>query len=252
MSRSNGEANRKARQPGRIELEEAFARLGTQTAVAERFGVTRATILTWALKCGFKVASHPEIGRARVIERLLADPIDRARLAQWLIDEGTVSVSYDTVQDTTRLVVAGGMTDVEAMSRIAGILNAPVTNAAVKFDGPILPVFSIVLRSAEAYAVLRVLQPELVGLKADEAKAALAYFPPSGYMRGRHTTDEFLIAIWRDFATRVVHRWNAKKKMPLDGDSLAKIVERWMEGRINRARRNLIPKYLRNSSEKRT
>lgn len=220
--------------------------------MAEHFGVTRVTILTWALKCGFKVASHPEIGRARVIERLLADPIDRARFAQWLIDEGTVSVSYDAVQNTTRLVVAGAMTDVEAISRIAGILNAPVTNTGVNFDRPILPVFSIVLRSAEAYAVLRILQPELVGLKAEEAEAALAYFPPSGYMRGRHTTDEFLLPIWRDFATRVVHRWNARKKLPLDGDSLMKIVDRWMEGRINRARRNLIPKYLRNLSEKRT
>ena len=220
--------------------------------MAEHFGVTRVTILTWALKCGFKVASHPEIGRARVIERLLVDPIDRARLAQWLVDEGTVSVSYDAVQDTTRLVVAGGMTDVEAIGRIAAILNATVTNTGVNFDRPILPVFSIVLRSAEAYAVLRILQPELVGLKAEEAEAAMAYFPPSGYMRGRHTTDEFLIPTWRDFATRVVHRWNARKKMPLDRDSLEKIVDRWMEGRINRARRNLIPKYLRNLSEKRT
>ncbi|MCS4539415.1 MAG: hypothetical protein HYU03_01820 [Thaumarchaeota archaeon] len=187
-----------------------------------------------------------------MIERLLADPIDRARLAQWLVDEGTVSVSYDAVQNTTRLVVAGAMTDVEAISRIAGILNAPVTNTGVNFDRPILPAFSIVLRSAEAYAVLRILQTELVGLKAEEAEAALAYFPPSGYMRGRHTTDEFLLPIWRDFATGVVHRWNARKKLPLDGDSLTKIVDRWMEGRINRARRNLIPKYLRNLSEKRT
>ncbi len=246
MSRSNAEADRKARRPGRIELEEAFAKLGTQTAVAELFGVTRETILTWALKCGFKVASHPEIGRGRVIERLLADPIDRARVSQWLIDEGTVSLSYDAVQNTTRLVVAGGMTDVEAIDRIGRILNANVTSASVNFDGPILPVFSLVLRSAEAYAVLRVLQPELVGLKADEAKAALAYFPPSGYVKGRHTTDEFLLPIWRVFTTRVVHRWNAKKKSPLDGSTVIKIIDRWLEGRINRARRNLIPKYLRN------
>ena len=56
-------------------------------------------------------------------------------------------------------------------------------------------------------------------------------------MRGRHTTDEFLTPVWREFAIKTLKSWNGRRVQKLTDDVLEGFARTWVEGRINRARR---------------
>ncbi|HEV2226614.1 MAG TPA: hypothetical protein VGR56_07410 [Nitrososphaerales archaeon] len=91
--------------------------------------------------------------------------------------------------------------------------------------------------SAKAYALLENLLPYMAGLKLLEARAALSFFPRSGIVSGRHTTDEFMGQIWREFAISSLEKWNARRRKKLTDSELANMAKTWLEGRIRRARR---------------
>jgi hypothetical protein len=84
---------------------------------------------------------------------------------------------------------------------------------------------------------VEIIGPHLVGLKAMEARAALKFFPPSGLLRGRHTTDEFLTHVWEEFAIHTLHEWNSRRISKLSDHALENYARGWVEGRIRRARR---------------
>jgi len=98
--------------------------------------------------------------------------------------------------------------------------------------------------SAKAYALLETILPHMFGLKAMEAKAALSFFPRSGTLNGRHTTDEFLLPVWKEFAITSLKAWSVGRRRPLSAEEINKRAEAWVEGRISRARRFLDRRIL--------
>ncbi|MDV3278632.1 MAG: hypothetical protein LYZ69_09260 [Nitrososphaerales archaeon] len=96
---------------------------------------------------------------------------------------------------------------------------------------------AVKVHAAKAYALLEVLGNRLSGLKAMEAKAALNFFPRSGSVRGRHTTDEFLVPVWREYAHEALKAWNSKRRVKLGETQIGEWAASWLEGRIKRARR---------------
>jgi hypothetical protein len=96
---------------------------------------------------------------------------------------------------------------------------------AVRVEGP------------RAYALLQAVLPKLLGLKKSEAEEALAFFPSTGRMKGRHTTDEFLLPIWKRFAIDTLRQWNSRRREKHTDTELNDLARTWVEGRIRRARR---------------
>jgi hypothetical protein len=224
--------------PSKDLLAKAFEELGTLTAVAAAFGVTRQTAKHWAAQADLQIVSRPEAGLATTMKKQFASDLDKCRVAQWLMDEGSVSVAYFARGNYTILLVCGAMSDYDVLSSISAIVQTPITSS--KAPGPTtLPMGAIRVQSARAYALLEVVLPLLVGLKGTEAEAALKFFPTSGLLRGRHTTDEFLVQVWRDFAHRCLTAWNSRRKVKVDVKRLEEMGNAWVEGRIKRARRFL-------------
>ena len=158
------------------------------------------------------------------------------RVSQWLMDEGSVSVAYFRRGDYTTLIVCGSVNDYAVLSVLSGILDTPIMSS--KSPGSTtLPMGAIRIQSARAYALLQVIRPHLVGLKAMETKAALAYFPSTGLVRGRHTTDEFLVSVWKRFAIEILQQWNSRRTHKESARNLQEFARTWVEGRIRRARR---------------
>ena len=217
-------------------LETAFSELGTYSAVASAFGVSRDVVGRWIRKYGLVITPHPEAGLANAMRRRLGAPEDTVRVSQWLTDEGSVSVAYFRRGDYTMLIVCGSMNDYAVLSALSGILDTPITSS--KSPGSTtLPMGAIRIQSARAYALLQVIGPHLVGLKAMETKAALAYFPSSGLVRGRHTTDEFFLPVWKDFALDTLCSWNSRRRVKIRQEAILVRAEKWVEGRTRRARR---------------
>ena len=214
----------------------AFDELGTHKAVAAAFGVTRHVVTRWILLYGLDVVSRPYIRHSNFIRKCLEDQRDRIRVAQWLVDEGSVSATYSHRSDYTSLLVCGSMNDSDAISVISSILQTPSTCSR---SGRItaLPLLGIRVVSAKAHALLEILLPEMKGLKAMEARAAISFFPPSGIVPGRHTTDEFMLSVWRNFAIDTLKSWNQKRRQKLSDYEMANMARTWVEGRIRRARR---------------
>jgi hypothetical protein len=166
----------------------------------------------------------------------LANPLDRVRVAQWICDEGTISTSFDAVNHSTYLTVGGSMVDGYVMQEIGRIIHERANNETTRLHPGWLPMRYLRIHSAEAYALLSEVYNELLGLKKLEAEAALGYFPPWGYVKGRHTTDEFMAQAWRQFAEFSVLRWNEMRKVPLARDKLGQAMESWFRLRIRRSR----------------
>jgi len=161
---------------------------------------------------------------------------DQDVLAQWLMDEGSVTVAHSIQKESTILLVCGSMSDYEVLSRMSRILGAPITSSKVPYVTA-LPMGAVRVQGARAYAVLQILLPKLVGLKRMEAMEALKFFPPSGIVKGRHTTDEFLAKAWNAYAHRTLHDWNSKRRIKLSEHELDSLARSWVEGRMRRARR---------------
>lgn len=227
---------RVTKDPPKDLLQSAFAELGTYNAVATAFGVDRRVVSRWVSEYGISVASHPEAALATVMKKQMVKESARLRVAQWLMDEGSVSVAYFARGDYTALLVCGSMNDYAVLSMISSALNAPITSSKTP-GATTLPMGAVRVQSARAFALLEVLRAHLVGLKAMEASAALEYFPSSGIVRGRHTTDEFLLPVWKRFALDALNQWYARRRNKTSQEEIRSRAEAWVAGRIRRARR---------------
>src|SRR5208283_4454067 len=83
---------------------QAFHELGTQTSVATFFGVSRRTIERWIKRYGLHPELRPEIPINQLLSSLLCDPIGRVRVAQWIVDEASITVAYNLRFNTTSLM----------------------------------------------------------------------------------------------------------------------------------------------------
>jgi hypothetical protein len=107
----------------------AFAELGTHSAVAASFRVSRTVVGRWVRDHNLKVTSRPEVGAARFVERKLGNSDDRAMVAQWLMDEGSISVAHYRHNGLTSLIVCGSMNDFKVPARVSHVLGVPITCA---------------------------------------------------------------------------------------------------------------------------
>ncbi len=111
------------RGPLKSRLELAFEEFGTHKAVAAAFGVSRGTVRRWLRNCRIDIVSRPEVLISKSMLLRLRSKDDCLTLAQWLMDEGSVSVDYLGTTDLTYLVVGGGMNDYEVLSHLSSILG---------------------------------------------------------------------------------------------------------------------------------
>lgn len=128
------------------------------------------------------------------------------------------------------------MTDVHVLDKLGEIIHERVNNQTETPRFGWMPLSFVKVHSAEAYALLSAIKDELVGLKRMEAEAALSFFPPSGYLKGRHSTDEFMMRAWRKYAESVISHWSIRKKAPLTSVEKEQLVESWIANRVRRAR----------------
>ena len=66
----------------------AFEELGTDTAVAGAFGVSRRVVSRWLSLYGMDPASRPEVLITKTFRKRMSNREDRVKVAQWLMDEG--------------------------------------------------------------------------------------------------------------------------------------------------------------------
>ncbi|MGD0638382.1 MAG: hypothetical protein ABSA72_10135 [Nitrososphaerales archaeon] len=224
--------------PTAEEILNAFHNLGTQTSVATFFGVSRRTLRRWTKSLELHPEIRPEIPIGQVLSGLLSDPSIRARIAQWIVDEASITVAHSRRYGTTSLLVVGAMNDYRAMEVIAGALGATIMSGPSPKKAR-LPTHVIKIQGVRAYSLLGLLSRELTGLKALEAKAALSYFTPSGIVKGKLTTEVFMGEVWREFATQSAETWNKKRRMKLTSQQIEEMIQAWIQNRIDRARRGL-------------
>ena len=235
MARPRG-FNQKIGRPKSDEFLDTFKRLGTQKEVALNYDVSRATIFKWQRELGLRVEYHPYIPRAKLVRGYLSKLEDRTRVAQWLCDEGVISTTYDSKNNNTYLVVGGAMVDDHVLEEIGRILHERVNNQTKDPKPGCLPLKYVRIHSAEAYSLLDCIVNELLGLKRFEAESVIGYFPPSGIVKGRHSTDEFMFDAWVQYAEEIVSRW-AKSNRTAVSDVVAKsVVRSWLSSRVARAR----------------
>jgi hypothetical protein len=224
--------------PPRSLLEAAFQELGTRAAVAHAFGVSRDVVKRWVTGYQMTTVSRPEAALAANMKRRLSNEGDRRVVAQWIMDEGSISVAYFSRGDYTILIVCGSMNDYSVLALLSKILEVSITSS--KSPSPTtLPMGAIRVQSARAYALLGELPPDLHGLKGQEARAALEFFPPSGLLRGRHTTDEFLLPAWKGFSMKTMFEWNSRRRVKTREDRLTQLADISVNARVRRARRFL-------------
>src|SRR6266852_1947627 len=115
--------------PQAEELIADLTRFGTQSGVAKAYGVHHSTVARWLRNHRIRAHSHPEVRQANIMKELLSEEADRIRIAQWIMDEGCVSVSYHTKLQTSSLIVMGSMNNVETLSVVADILQSRITSS---------------------------------------------------------------------------------------------------------------------------
>ena len=214
----------------------AFDELGTHVAVSGAFGVDRRVVARWIATYKLDVVSRPELRLANATVSKLNESKQALAVAQWLMDEGSVSVAYLRSSDLTALLVCGSMCDFAVLSRVSAALGANIVSSRLPTQTS-LPMCAVRVQSAKAHALLRALKEHLYGLKAMEADEALRFFPSSGVVRGRHTTDEFLEPVWRKFANETLVQWNSRRRIKEPPEVLEGFARTWVRGRIRRARR---------------
>jgi len=162
-------------------------------------------------------------------------------VAQWIVDEASITVAYNRRFDTTSLMVIGAMYDSKTMELIAQDLDVKVFSGTEPIFSR-LPTHVIKVQGPKAYSLLGILSRELSGLKASEAKVVLTFFPTSGLLRGKVTTDQFMESVWKEFAIECVESWNRRRKDKKAPDQLQGIIDAWIHNRVARARRGLTKK----------
>jgi hypothetical protein len=173
------------------------------------------------------------------MQALLKSEGDRIRVAQWLADEGSVSVQFERRVDSTYLQLCGSMVDSLALGEIAHILRKNVFSVTRELTQGWLPMMYVKVVGPEAYSSLEAIRSNLIGLKAFEVDEALKFFPRSGVVKGRHTTDEFLTPAWIRFGELVLETWNSRRAAHLTKLELRHLLSGWLESRRRRARRYL-------------
>jgi hypothetical protein len=224
--------------PTAKQILDAFRELGTRSSVATFFGVSRWTIDRWNKKLNLHPEVRPEIPIRQLLSGFLSDSTSRVRVAQWIVDEASISIAYSLRFDTSSLMVVGAMNDSAAMDIIAKQLGVRVVSGAVPPSGR-LPTHILRVQGARACSLLGILSNELTGLKALEAEAALAFFPPSGLVKGKVTTDAYMGSVWRRFARESAELWNARRRSKLSQLQIDEIVDAWVLNRTGRARRGI-------------
>jgi hypothetical protein len=170
---------------------------------------------------------------------ILSELAVRVRVAQWITDEASITVAHNLRFDTSSLMVVGAMNDFSAMEAIAKELEVTIISGAAPPRGR-LPTHIIKVQGARAYSLLSLLSKELTGLKALEGRVALDFFPPSGIVKGKLTTDVFMATAWKQFARESVEVWNSKRRKKLSPLEIEDMIEAWIVNRAARARRGLI------------
>jgi len=231
------------------EIEERLSQFASRTKVAHSFGVSRPTLAKWLSAYEIVPASPAVIIAANEAKVRFASSSNRVRFAQWLIDEGSVSVDYQAKVDSTYLVLRGTMIDYEALKAIAVIAGSNIQPSLKTFPAH-LPMHYLRVYGAKAYAFLEAVFDELNGLKYDEARAALAFFPRAGSVSGRHTTDEFMLGAWETYANASVTAWNQNRLHKLPPDQIAHMAREWVEYRIRKSRRYVDNKASYATAEK--
>jgi hypothetical protein len=234
----SGRVSSQSSNPTPEQIMEAFHVLGTKTSVATFFGVSRRTVDRWVESFNLIPELRPEIPINQFLSSLLSDLASRVRVAQWIVDEASISVAHNSRYDTSSLLVTGAMNDNRAMDAVAEELGVTIISGGRPQEGR-LPTHIIKIQCARAYGLLSILCNELTGLKAVEAKAALSFFPASGLVRGKTTTDAYMAADWRRFATESFAVWNSKRRNKLSSVEIERMVEAWILNRTARARRGL-------------
>jgi hypothetical protein len=222
--------------PPASEIEERLSKFASRTKVAHSFGVSRPTLVKWLSAYEIVPQSPAVVIATNEAKVRFASSSNRVRFAQWLIDEGSVSVDYQAKFDSTYLVLRGTMIDYEALKAIAVIVGSNIQPSLKNFPAH-LPLHYLRVYGAKAYAFLEAVVDELNGLKFDEARAALAFFPRAGFVSGRHTTDEFMLEAWETYAVASVTAWNQNRLHKLPPDRIAQIAREWVEYRIRKSRR---------------
>jgi hypothetical protein len=225
--------------PSAEQILKAFDELGTQSSVARFFGVSRRTVERWVRRLDLRPNLRPEIPLNQLLSLSFSDPAVRARVAQWIVDEASITAAYSRRLDTSSLMVIGAMNDNNTMEVIARELGVQVFSGTEPVRNR-LPTHVIKVQGPKAYGLLGILSRELTGLKASEAKAALAFLPPSGLVKGKLTTDVFMGEVWERFAKECVEAWNKKRREKKTPDQLKGIMDAWVQNRTARARRGLI------------
>jgi len=136
-------------------------------------------------------------------------------------------------------MLEGAMNDNGAMEAIAQELGITTISGAAPAMGR-LPTHILKVQGVRAYSLLGLVSKELIGLKALEASAALTFFPPSGIVKGKVTTDEYMGRVWRQFARESAEVWNRKRRSKLSPAQIQEMIEAWILNRTARARRGLI------------
>lgn len=181
---------------------------------------------------------RPEIPIKQLLSSLLSDSTVRMRVAQWIVDEASITVAYNLRFDTTSIMVEGATNDNGALEAISEGMGVGVISGATPPKGH-LPTHIVKVQGARAYGLLEILSKELTGLKAREAEAAIEFFPASGIVKGKVTTDVYMAAVWRKFASESTTLWNTRRRVKLSPARIDEIVDAWVLNRTARARRGL-------------
>lgn len=164
----------------------------------------------------------------------LCDETDVKRIAQWLMDEGSVSLAHFARGNCTELIVCGSMNNYSVLSLISTLLEAPIASSRAS-SATTLPMGAVKVTGARAYALLKILKAHLVGLK----RGRLWSFshPQEDSEEDTLLTNSYAPCgkTWR----KSLLEWNSRRKVKMPQQEIDERAGAWLEGRIRRARRFL-------------
>jgi hypothetical protein len=145
----------------------------------KRFGIPKPTI--WAEAHRFKIGRLRKLGLSTIIE----SETGKAYVGIVLGTEGGLTVGYQTHRAITELRLIVSMTDrpwVAKFSELCGLgppRHMPPSKPGYK------EVWQKSIKGLRALIVLKDVLPYLMGEKLREAQAAIDFFSPTGYRKGR-------------------------------------------------------------------
>lgn len=155
------------------------------------------------------------VGRLRKLHprRIVKKSSDRLYVGSLIGTEGTITCSFDSTINSTKLKIQLGMTDRPWVDKFAGVCGVgPPLRLPPKYKRQ-KDVFISQLSGLRALIVLRDALPFLMGGKRKEAQGALEFFSPTGYRKGRYKAWEIWdpsVYLWKDSRYRAPN----KAKLP--------------------------------------